>query len=353
MEEPTLQLIASPAYHSLADTWFIELVAERGLRHVAGASWATDASHEPLADRAVAHVSYAEDGAEELVLDLGETVAHVILAAGGATVRVAARTTASARMATDRIAEMIPPRRHAASALGARLWWWDGADGRSIPATVPAPAWDDVSGNYAAATARGLGSLIARRDGPQAGGRLVLFHGPSGTGKTHAVQTLAGAWRDWADLHVISDPEELLANPGYLMTVANPRGDAGSARWRLVVLEDAGEQLSGDAGASRQTVGRLLNLGDGVIGAALRVIVVLTTNERPERLDARLRRPGRLLAEVAFESLTRSEIARWCAARSVAQPDRERAALAELFAFAAGATPTPSRAALGFAPAAG
>nr|WP_246345779.1 AAA family ATPase [Conexibacter arvalis] len=191
------------------------------------------------------------------------------------------------------------------------------------------------------------------RGAPPGGGRLILFHGASGTGKTHAVQTLAGAWRDWADLHVVSDPEELLANPGYLMTVGNPRGETRAGRWRLAVLEDVGQHLSADTGASRQTVGRLLNVGDGVLGAALRLIVLLTTNERPEHLDGRLRRPGRLLTEVAFESLTRPEIERWCATRSVAPPNRERSTLAELYALAAGQSRTPPRAALGFAPASG
>lgn len=352
MQGAKLQLVASPTYHSLADTWFLELVADRGLRHVAGATWATDASEAALLDRAVAHVSYAEDGADELVVDLGDAVAHVILTAGMAKVRAAASCRAVARAATERIAQDLPPRPTEPRALEARLWWWDGIEGSEILATVPAPAWDEVRGNYAAATADSLAPLMTAHAGPPAGGRLVVFHGPSGTGKTHAVQTLAGAWRGWADLHVVSDPEELLANPSYLMTVANPRGDARPGRWRLIVLEDVGEHLAVAATASRPVLGRLLNVIDGVLGIALRVIVVVTTNERPDRLDARLRRPGRLLAEIGFAPLARDELVRWCAARSLTPPDCATATVAELYALAAGRVVRPAQPRVGFASAA-
>jgi AAA+ superfamily predicted ATPase len=48
---------------------------------------------------------------------------------------------------------------------------------------------------------------------PPSGGRLVLWHGEPGTGKTSAIRALANEWRDWADFQFITDPEEFLANP--------------------------------------------------------------------------------------------------------------------------------------------
>ena len=53
--------------------------------------------------------------------------------------------------------------------------------------------------------------------------------------------------------------------------------------WRLLVLEDTGELLSADArDRAGQGLSRFLNVVDGLIGQGLRVLVLVTTNERSE-----------------------------------------------------------------------
>jgi hypothetical protein len=237
--------------------------------------------------------------------------------------------------------------------VSARFWWWDSDYATHIARPVRVPRWEEIGRNYSAATARRLEQLVGWRGGPPTGGRLIICHGPSGTGKTHAVQMLAGAWRDWADLHVISDPEQFLSNPAYLMSVASAHGEGDGGRWRVAVLEDAGEQLAFDGRGSQQAVGRLLNVGDGVLGQALRMLVLITTNEPLDRLDARVRRPGRQLAEVPFAPLNRDEIGRWCADRPLEPPDRGSVTLADLYALAAGAELSAPPRPVGFSPAGG
>ena len=53
--------------------------------------------------------------------------------------------------------------------------------------------WADLRSNYAAATAAGLDALMDVREPER--GRLLLWHGAPGTGKTHALRALARAWR--------------------------------------------------------------------------------------------------------------------------------------------------------------
>ncbi len=46
-----------------------------------------------------------------------------------------------------------------------------------------------------------------------AAGKLILWHGPPGTGKTWALRAILREWRGWAEAHYILDPENFFSNP--------------------------------------------------------------------------------------------------------------------------------------------
>jgi hypothetical protein len=192
---------------------------------------------------------------------------------------------------------------------------------------VAAPAWDEIRGNYAAATATGLGALMQVREPDR--GRLLLWHGAPGTGKTHALRALARAWRPWCALHCVLDPEALLSpDPRYLLEVLDY-----DERWKLLVLEDA------RTAASTQ----LLNLTDGLLGEGARALVLITTNEPAAALAPALRRPGRCLAEVAFAPLSVAEACRWLDREGVDAEVSRAHTLSELFALRDGTPPASAR----------
>jgi hypothetical protein len=154
--------------------------------------------------------------------------------------------------------------------------------------------------------------------------------------KTTAVRALSLEWTAWCRPHYVMDPEKLFAEPNYLLEVAGAHGDDGDGeaedgRWRLVVAEDCDEYLRSDAklraGAS---LGRLLNLCDGILGYGLKVLVLLTTNEDIGRLHPAITRPGRCLSQVEFEPLSPAEAGAWLGGGAAAPGGR--ATLAELFA---------------------
>jgi ATP-dependent 26S proteasome regulatory subunit len=177
--------------------------------------------------------------------------------------------------------------------------------------------------------------MAARRPGA---GSLVLWHGAPGTGKTHALQALARAWRSWCSVHCITDPEDLLRNTGYLMDVATrePAEDEHTD-WRLIVLEDAGELMAASARAEiGQGLSRLLNLTDGLLGQGVRCVLLVTTNEPIGRLHPAVRRPGRCWMAVDFAPFHPAEATAWLARRGVERDVRAPATLAELFAVADG-----------------
>ncbi len=95
------------------------------------------------------------------------------------------------------------------------------------------------------------------------------------------------------------------------------------------MVEDADELLRADAKRETgQALSRLLNLGDGLIGQGLAVLVLITTNEPLGRLHPAVVRPGRCLAEVEFRPLSAAEAGAWLAGpESASSP----ATIAELY----------------------
>ncbi|MGP3928255.1 DUF5925 domain-containing protein [Streptomyces sp. 8N616] len=209
---------------------------------------------------------------------------------------------------------------------------------------ISAGTWDEIRPNYTAPVADAMDGLMKVTPDDIAG-RLLLLHGPPGTGKTSALRTLARSWRAWCQVDCVLDPERLFSDVGYLMDIAIGEDD-GSAkgRWRLLLLEDCDELIRGEAKhTAGQALSRLLNLTDGLLGQGRNVLVGVTTNEDLERLHPAVVRPGRCLARIEVGPLTRREAVNWLGTDAEGLEDgigRDGATLAELFALRRGTSPS-------------
>lgn len=223
----------------------------------------------------------------------------------------------------------------------------------SFTKSVQAPSYEQIRGNYP--DPESLDELFAI-DSPGDHGRIVLWRGDPGTGKTWLIKALARRWKH-LEACVLLEPEKFLQSSEALVhltgasqddsrrPVASTSGKREPTSGMLIVLEDSADVvLESSRSSYGWSMARLLNLTDGLFGYGINPIFLITVNEDVEGIDSAITRPGRCLQMREFRNFTADEAIAWlgshgCEFDLAKIHQRDQWSLAELYAIKGGTDP--------------
>lgn len=281
---------------------------------------------------------FTENAQEHLVLS-GKDDEYMALLRWRGTAKLEIMIGATSRMVAEGIIELIDTLWKPSVITREDVvpfWFWSmgGGGANATKRKLEVFSWKEIEENYIAQTKTNL-DLLMQKTPPFEGGRLILWHGEPGTGKTHSIRALAKQWSRWCKAQYIMDPDRFFDSADYMMSVMTGHNDEGwdpdeeiealpeggtladKNKWNLVIVEDADEFLRADAKARQgQALSRLLNTTDGLIGQGLKVIVLITTNAHIGELHPAVHRAGRCLSNIEFASFSPAQAKQWLESRS-------------------------------------
>jgi SpoVK/Ycf46/Vps4 family AAA+-type ATPase len=278
---------------------------------------------------------YLDSGYRETLCTLvdGTLIFIGVLPSGAIDIKCSGSDVNRVDRAIDRIVRAVTPLPKLDNQTTRVKFWYHTHNGpNSRTREIAIPLWSDIKGNYSQKATQDLEELMSLDYKTIGNGRILLMHGPPGGGKTTAIRALCNAWKPWCESEYVVDPEMAFGEAEYLIQLLlnsgseDMEGNKGQAKWRLLIMEDAEEFLK--PGAKKevgQSVARLLNFGDGLLGQGLNVLVLMTTNVEINELHEAITRPGRCLSNIRVPKLSKEEATKWMGS------SHEEATLAELF----------------------
>ena len=175
--------------------------------------------------------------------------------------------------------------------------------------TLGIAAFPVERGNYQEEVLRDYDRACVELSSKTPNGRLLLIAGEPGTGKTYLLRGLVKEVS--ASAFVIVQPDTLasLSGPGLLSSVMSLREDRSKDGPIVMLCEDADELLVTRKMDNMSAISAFLNLCDGMIGEALDVRIVATTNAKDISIDVALRRPGRMIGYMRTKALSEAQAA--------------------------------------------
>lgn len=216
-----------------------------------------------------------------------------------------------------------------------------------VATNVTCPSWEEIAENYQHETREKICQLISMPTSPS--GRLIIWHGQPGTGKTFAIRALMRAWKDHYAFVSISDAGAFLDNPGSYYELVQEFD-----RPVLFIMEDAAENLLRETRAHHsRRISTILNLTEGLIAQGRQDQFLITFNQEVRELDPAVIRPGRCRSRIEFHPLPKEYAASWLKTHNCPIPENlpDHITLASLFAILHNtSTPDQITKTIGFSP---
>lgn len=228
-------------------------------------------------------------------------------------VQVYAHKAETAKKIFDKIKDQFDPPPTDPSQVRFAFWQMDPEDGCQVTYNrLECPEIDDLKSNY---SNRVFDETvhIAGLEKPYVHGKIMLWHGPPGNGKTYLIRAFSRliSERHKVCPEVIIDPEALFAQPKYLTSLLlRTPPDRGKQPFRLFIAEDCAQLFAADC-RNHQGFSRLLNTADGLIGQGQKLVFLFTANEKIDEIDSAILRPGRCLHNMEVKDWSKKRASAW------------------------------------------
>lgn len=165
---------------------------------------------------------------------------------------------------------------------------------------------DYIKSNYSADHASAREYILEQLRAKKPNGRLNVFFGPPGTGKTHFIKSLLGHVDSSIFVYVPPHLIPQISDPSFVTAIIQRRESYPNEKI-IFVLEDADQVLATRMVDNISDINGLLNLTDGFLASSFDIRIIATTNSKAEDIDPAILRPGRLCAKLNFSYLNRED----------------------------------------------
>lgn len=164
-----------------------------------------------------------------------------------------------------------------------------------------------VRDNYTPGACAAYDKVVKAWSTEHVSARLCILTGPPGTGKTNMVR---GMMHDLPAARFVIIPHSMLDMLGSPSLVGVLSEAARNGTPLIFVLEDADDVLVPRSQGNMHLISALLNLGDGILGSALNLSIICTTNRQASEIDPAIVRPGRLAGQINLTGLGHAQAKR-------------------------------------------
>lgn len=172
-------------------------------------------------------------------------------------------------------------------------------------AAIQCPTWAEIAQNYPAEIREKI--ALTQSGLNYSRGKLLIWHGLPGTGKTYAIRSLIRAWKESHTPIDVIDADQFLGNGGYYYSLIEDLKKPG-----LFIFEDSAESLLESTRTTAETrISKLLNMTDGLLSQGRQDIFLITFNEQVAKIDAAAIRPGRCQSLIKFREFNENEAIAW------------------------------------------
>jgi hypothetical protein len=179
-------------YSNVIDVQFVSRALASGARCLRGVRWATREQFPGDAPDVLASAYYNYNRSFEALTEVGGALAHVIRHGDNVTVRLAAGDQRTLDEAERKLRARLPEPESDTTLVPVEFSYWREQTGVvATSRTLEVPRLDEIALNYPTQVRAALAELAGDRGGAR-GGRLILWHGRPGCGKTWALRAGVG-----------------------------------------------------------------------------------------------------------------------------------------------------------------